>query len=161
MNKSLIVEKIISVLAADFAALQLAVKVAHESATHGESKAENKYDTRGLEAAYLAHGQARRAEEIEAALSVYEAIDLSCLQKPSPIVGISSLVQLADQSGLIRWLWMGAEAGGLSFLVNETPITLVTPKSPLGAALIARQQGDVFELRVADALMEYEILVTY
>ena len=161
MDKSLIVKKIISVLRADLAALQLAVKVAHESATHGESKAENKYDTRGLEAAYLAHGQARRAEDIDAALRVYEKIDPFSLQEPSLVIGISSMVQLEDQSGLTRWLWIGAEAGGLSFSVDGKTFTLVTPKSPLGAALVSRQQGGVFELCVADTLMEYEILAAY
>ncbi len=45
---------------------------AHQSATHCESKAENKYDTLGLEAAYLAHGLSVRAQQLQRAISVSE-----------------------------------------------------------------------------------------
>ena len=158
MNKSLIIEQILSVLRCDLAALQAAVKTAHESATHGESIAENKYDTRGLEAAYLAHGQAKRAEEIEIALRVYESISLQALAHQFHEVGISTLVQLIDQNELTRWLWLGEDAGGLKFSFDNRDITIVTPNSPLGAALMGRKQGGVFELRVADNLVEYEII---
>ena len=34
---------------------------AHAEATHEQNKAENKYDTRAIEASYLAEGQARQA----------------------------------------------------------------------------------------------------
>ena len=158
MNKPLILEQILSVLRSDLAALQAAVKTAHESATHGESVAENKYDTRGLEAAYLAHGQAKRAEQIEVALRVYEAISPQLLQSQCSEVGLSSLVQLIDQDDLKRWLWLGEDAGGLKFSFDNKAITIVTPNSPLGAALMGRKQGDAFELRVADNLMEYEVI---
>ena len=161
MNKVLVLEQILTTLNRDLTALQTAVKVAHESATHGESVAENKYDTRGLEAAYLAHGQAKRAEQIEIALRCYEGISSQTLLHHCSEVGISSLVQLDDQDGLTRWLWLGEDAGGLKFSFDGNEITIVTPKSPLGAALMGRKQGDVFELRVAEKLMEYEILGLY
>ena len=157
MNKALVLEQILAALRCDLSALQAAVKTAHESATHGESVAENKYDTRGLEAAYLAHGQAKRADEIETALRIYEAVSPQALAHPCSEVGISSLVQIEDQAGLVRWLWIGEDAGGLKFIVDNREITIVTPHSPLGAALMGRRQGDAFELRVADNLMEYEI----
>lgn len=161
MNKTLVLEHILAALRCDLTALQTAVKVAHESATHGESVAENKYDTRGLEAAYLAHGQAKRAEEIEIALRCYEGISSQALVHQCSEVGISTLVQLNDQDGLTRWLWLGEDAGGLKFSFDRKEITIVTPKSPLGAVLIGRKLGDAFELRVADNLMEYEIISFY
>jgi len=161
MNKALILEQILNALRRDLATLQTAVKVAHESATHGESVAENKYDTRGLEAAYLAHGQAKRAGEIDATLRVYEAVSPQALADPCSEVGLSCLVQLEDQAGLARWVWMGAEAGGLKFSFENMESTVVTPKSPLGAALMGRQLGDLFELRVGENLMAYEIIALY
>jgi len=48
--------------------------VAHETATHEENIAENKYVTLGLEAAYLATGQARRAEAIRHPTAVRGAV---------------------------------------------------------------------------------------
>jgi len=161
MNKILILKQILAALRHDLSALQEAVKVAHESATHGESVAENKYDTRGLEAAYLAHGQAKRAGEIEASLRAYEAIPPQTLEHQCSEVEFSSLVQLKDQNDLDRWVWMGAEAGGLKFLFDNRENSIVTPKSPLGTALMGRQLGDVFELRVGENLMEYEITALY
>lgn len=59
MNKSLIRQQILERLNDELIAAQSALQSAHEAATHEDSVAENKYDTFGLEAAYLAHGQAR------------------------------------------------------------------------------------------------------
>ena len=51
-----------------------------EEATDEQSKAENKYDTRGLEASYLARGQSRQARETEAALEQFAAL----ARQPAP-----------------------------------------------------------------------------
>ena len=64
MDKLLLQQQVLERLAEDLLEVEEAVRVAHEAATHEENIAENKYDTLGLEAAYLATGQARRAEAI-------------------------------------------------------------------------------------------------
>ena len=61
MDKFLLQQQVLERLAEDLLEVEEAVRVAHEAATHEENIAENKYDTLGLEAAYLATGQARRA----------------------------------------------------------------------------------------------------
>ena len=60
MDKIHLQTLIIDKLQADLRIAKDALRASHEAATHAESKAENKYDTRGLEAAYLADGQRRR-----------------------------------------------------------------------------------------------------
>jgi len=45
---------------------------AHEAATDPGSKAEGKYDTRSLEASYLAAGQARQVDELANAVRLFE-----------------------------------------------------------------------------------------
>ncbi len=50
MNKELILNKIISLLAEDFKILTEAARTAHAAATHEECLPDNKYDTTGLEA---------------------------------------------------------------------------------------------------------------
>jgi tetratricopeptide (TPR) repeat protein len=62
MKKNELIQKIIASLAQSLANLQKGAQASHAEATHESSKAENKYDTRGLEAAYLAGGQARQGE---------------------------------------------------------------------------------------------------
>jgi hypothetical protein len=54
--------------------LEKAARASHAEATHESSKAESKYDTRGLEAAYLAGGQARQVKEILDSIKAYEAL---------------------------------------------------------------------------------------
>ena len=61
MDKSLLQQQVLERLAEDLLQAEQAARAAHETATHEESVAENKYDTLGLEAAYLATGQVRRA----------------------------------------------------------------------------------------------------
>jgi hypothetical protein len=62
MDKFLLQQQVLERLAEDLLQAEQAARAAHDTATHEENIAENKYDTLGLEAAYLATGQARRAE---------------------------------------------------------------------------------------------------
>ena len=76
MNKRAVIRKIVARLTEE---LQVYFRAAHASraeATHEQSKAESKYDTRGLEASYLARGQSRQAAEIEAAITEFEKLDV-------------------------------------------------------------------------------------
>ena len=67
MDKFLLLQQVLERLAEDLLQAEQASRAAHEAATHEENIAENKYDTLGLEAAYLATGQARRADAIRQA----------------------------------------------------------------------------------------------
>lgn len=51
MNKTALQQQIIATLEADREVAKAVLAATHEAATHAESKAESKYDTRGLEAA--------------------------------------------------------------------------------------------------------------
>ena len=53
MDKQSLHQALLMRLRADLELLERAAHTAREAATHEESKAENKYDTRGLEASYL------------------------------------------------------------------------------------------------------------
>ena len=78
MDKLLLQQQVLERLAQDLLQVEQAARVAHETATHEENIAENKYDTLGLEAAYLATGQARRAEAIRQAMTHWRQF------RPSP-----------------------------------------------------------------------------
>ena len=73
MNKPALIRKIIADLNARLALHAKAARTARSEATDEELKAEDKYDTRGLEASYLAHGQSRQALETKAAITAFEA----------------------------------------------------------------------------------------
>ena len=70
MNKKLLQKHILTALETNHQTAISATQQAHDTATHEENIAENKYDTLGLEAAYLAHGQAQRQAQACVALLV-------------------------------------------------------------------------------------------
>src|SRR5260370_29093576 len=85
MKKALLIKQIISSLSESLGVLDKAARASHEEATHESSKAESKYDTRGLEAAYLAGGQARQAKEILDSIKLYEAMTVKDVTPAEPI----------------------------------------------------------------------------
>ena len=74
MQKAQLIQQIVASLSEGLALLEKAARASHAEATHESSKAESKYDTRGLEAAYLAGGQARQAKEILDSMKLYRAL---------------------------------------------------------------------------------------
>src|SRR3989344_7944608 len=76
MDKFLLQKQELERLAEDLVQAEQAMRAAHETATHEEKIAENKYDTLGLEAAYLAAGQAKRVEEIKQSLALCQNLQL-------------------------------------------------------------------------------------
>src|ERR1700733_10434993 len=74
MNKSLLIKQIIAALGESLDLLERAARASHAEATHESSRAESKYDTRGLEASYLAGGQARQAKEIMDSMKLYQSL---------------------------------------------------------------------------------------
>lgn len=155
MNKTHVQTLIIEKLQADLAIAKDALKASHEAATHAESKAENKYDTRGLEAAYLADGQRRRVHEIEQALSSYRNLPVRS-QVDEPIK-LGALVSL-ERDGDCRWVFLGPDAAGLRVAPDGTEVLVISPRSPLGQALLGRGDGDEVEVVVDGRRQHYEVI---
>ena len=112
MNKTAVHLLMLEKLAIDLDVLQRAAQTAYEAATHAENIAENKYDTLGLEASYLATGQARRVEEIRQALKNCRAMPLAPYDAASGIQ-IGVLIQLEADNGSTQWLFLAPDAAGL------------------------------------------------
>src|SRR5258707_303872 len=93
MNKAQLLKRIVASLSESLSVLERAARASHAEATHESSKAESKYDTRGLEAAYLAGGQARQAKEILDSIKVYESLTVKDFRADEPI-DLTALVKL-------------------------------------------------------------------
>lgn len=137
-----------------------AMLLAYETATHEENIAENKYDTLGLEAAYLAQGQARRLAECENDLAAFQNI------APRPFetgeaVAIGALVHIEDEDGNGQYLFLGPAAGGLKIVSGGRDIVVVTPSAPLGKALLNTGAGDTVTLHLAATQKQYEVVAIY
>lgn len=155
MNKTALQQQIIATLEADREVARTVLAATHEAATHAESKAENKYDTRGLEAAYLADGQRRRLHEIETALAAYRNLHPNF--GSDEYVRVGALLCL-EHDGVERWFFLGPDAAGLKLQHEGREILVISPRSPLGHGLLGRRIGDEVELRVNGQSQCYEVL---
>ena len=76
ITKRTILQLVIQELGLELENLAGASRAMHADASDEQNKAEDQYDTRGLETAYLASSQARAATETESALAAYQSITL-------------------------------------------------------------------------------------
>ena len=157
MNKSILRQAVIEQLSLDLDTARRAAQSAYEAATHKENVAENKYDTLGLEASYLATGQARRMEEIRQALALYQQLTLRPYDDRTGI-GMGALITLEAENGNRQWLFLGPEAAGLKLALDERPVTVITPRSPLGRSLLGRHEGDEVQVMAAGVSKVYEVV---
>lgn len=140
MNKRAIIQKIVARLTNELEIYFRAAQFARAEATHESSKAENKYDTRGLEASYLARGQSKQATEIEAAIAEFEKLPIKKFGTDEPI-GLGALVELVH-GGEKSFYFIGPRAGGTEVLHDKKVILVITPQSPLGEKLMGKKSGD-------------------
>jgi hypothetical protein len=139
LNKPALIQKIIEALAAEIEAYSRSARTARDEATNEQSKAENKYDTRGLEASYLARGQSRQAMETAEALQQYQEFQPKEFSAKTPIA-VGALVEL--ESSTDRSLYfIGPCAGGTEVQQEGREIFVITPQSPLGQELCGKLQG--------------------
>jgi len=155
IDKVALIAQIIEELNKRLDSLCQSARSAYDGAIHEESKAEDQYDTRGLEASYLAGAQAKRTMELEDAIGRYTAL------KPRPFgdedpIALSAIVTV-DTGGKEAIYFIGPEAGGMQFNLEGNVITVITPKSPLGKELTGRHLGDEFEFTAGGKKRIYEI----
>ncbi|OZY42756.1 transcription elongation factor GreAB [Pseudomonas fragi] len=156
MNKNAVHLLMLEKLEIDLDVLQRAAQTAYEAATHAENIAENKYDTLGLEASYLATGQARRVEEIRQALKQCRAMALAPYDAASGIQ-IGALIELEAENGSAQWLFLAPDAAGLKLEHGEQTVTVITSRSPLGAALLGKQLDDEVQINVGGAVQVFTL----
>ena len=132
-----------------------AARASHAEATHEQNKAESKYDTRGLEASYLARGQSRQLAETEQAIQQLESLAIVEFGPKSPI-DLSALAEL-EGKGERAFYFVAPRAGGTEVTLDKTEILVITPQSPLGRQLIGKMQGDRLKLEIGGLKSEYRI----
>ena len=140
MNKRALIDKIIRELNSELEVYFRAAQNSRAEATHEQNKAESKYDTRGLEASYLARGQSKQAAELEAAITEFGKLTVRKFAAGEPI-DVGALVEL-EIGGERALYFLGPRAGGTEVVQDKKEILVITPQSPLGAQLLEKKQGD-------------------
>jgi len=156
MNKIKLVEVIISQLQEKVTLHMMAAKAAHAEATHEENIAEDKYDTRGLEASYLAAGQAKQTAETAAALQEFSSLFVKKFTAGDAI-DLSALVEL-DLKKERQFYFIGPSAGGLEVPHEGKTVLVITPQSPLGQQLVGKKKGDRLKIKIAGFTDEYRVV---
>ncbi|MBN2786340.1 MAG: hypothetical protein JXR25_16085 [Pontiellaceae bacterium] len=117
---------------------------AAEGATHAEARAETKWDTCGLEQSYLARGLAQQFEKLSAQVEALRSFVPPDFAGRS--IGIGAVVE-TDMDGYKDLFFLLDCGGGTEVDVDGCCVTVITPESPVGAALLDRKQGDRYSFR--------------
>ena len=145
MDKTKILKAVILELEEELRRKLAAQETAAAGATHVEAKAETKWDTCGLEQSYLARGHAQQFEWL--AKQVEELRAFVCPSFSGALIGPGALVEthMGEEKTLFILLHCG---GGTEVRVESHEVLVITPESPVGAALQGKREGDTYSFRV-------------
>jgi transcription elongation GreA/GreB family factor len=150
VSKTLLKQQLAQAISADLATRERAYRTAREGATDDEAKPENDKDTRALELSYLARGEALRVEETRAALGEVLAMPIRDLCDGEP-AAIGALVTTRDETAgepaKTSLFWIAPHGGGTR--LARDAVRVLTPKSPMGTALVGKRAGDECEVILA------------
>jgi len=154
--KKQILDELISRARIELAGLEASAKSNRDFATDPEFKAESKYDTRGLEASYLASAEAKRVEELKLEIQILEEVDVDQSKKLGEI-SIGALVEL-EHGNQKRKYFLIPTAGGTIVKVEDEAVLVVSVFSPIGDALMGLKSGDDFDVETPKETRNYQIL---
>ena len=157
MDKFLLQQQVLKRLAEDLLQAEQAVRAAHETATHEENIAENKYDTLGLEAAYLATGQVRRAEAIRHALASWRQFRPRSYDVRQGIQ-LGALVCLVDSDDKQQHLFIGPDGGSMKLVSGTQLVQVISSQAPLGRAMLGKRQGDEVSIQAGSIRLQFDVL---
>lgn len=156
MNKVDLVQIIIQQLEDKLQVAHASTQRAIDAATDEETVPEHKYDTLALEASYLAHGQAMRVQESEEELRQYRTLVLRDFVDAR--ISVSAYVELVDENDVEKAFFIGPCSGGLTVEWQGKEVFVLTPKSPLGRALMGKEEGEEVEMKIGDKTTCYEVV---
>ena len=156
MNKRAILQKITAKLVSELEVYFRAAQFSRAEATHESNKAENKYDTRGLDASYLARGQSKQVAELEAAIAEFAKLGVRKFADGDGIA-VGALVEL-EHGGENSFYFLGPRAGGTEVLHDRKEILVITPQSPLGEQLMGKKSGNDLPLKLGGETRPAKIL---
>lgn len=142
MKKESLKKELLEVLNGTLETLLAAHADTREAATHAEAKPENDKDTRALEQSYLARGQAMRIEALKSGIAATGVMSIA----KTEVARSGALLELEDEDGEAVLYFLAPEGGGTKL---KGGVQVVTPASPLGAALMSKREGDDVELKLA------------
>ncbi|MGC6423863.1 MAG: hypothetical protein ACON4O_02615 [Lentimonas sp.] len=144
MNKTRFFDCLIETLREELLHAVNASKDAAEYATNDESRAESQWDTQGLEASYLAAGQAEQAKQWAEAIEELQS-EREDLLKPLDRVALGALFKCYFAESEEIFFFAGV-AGGHTVAVDGMEVTVLNSHSPLASRLLGLKLDESFVL---------------
>lgn len=136
------------------------VRQSQSAVTQGDVKQESKYDTRAIEAGYLAGAQAVRLDELKRDLNNLK--QLFMVQAPSLEQAASgALIRLENSDQTEEMVFLVPCRGGDPIVVDGQTVQIISTLSAMGKEMIGLSKGDSFEIRVGTSDREFIILNIY
>ncbi len=157
MTKKDIHKRFVAKITSELEAITASAKKSFATATSDEHRAEHKYDTFKLEESFLARGQAKRVDELAAALESLQLLPLKKLHATS-LIQLGALVRLRSSEGENRAFLFCAAAGGETIDVQGEEIIIVTARSPLGQAVLGKTVGATFDFKIGPTTHTYAVV---
>jgi hypothetical protein len=140
VEKSTIINLVREAVKAKYDRMLEAARKTAAGVTDPENKAENKYDTRGLEASYLAAGQGEQVEALAEAVMMFQP---AAFPKFASDAAIAAGALVEGQIGGERLFYLLApKAGGITCEFDGCEVTVLTPDAPLRQKLLGLKAGE-------------------
>lgn len=131
-----------------------ALSTARKHASEEELKSDGKYDTRSIEAGYLAGALQVRATELEQELALLGEISF---EFDHDQLSIGSLAEIELNQNK-RHYFISSTSGGSLISIDDCPILVISAFSPIAAAAIGLSVGETFEVEINAQVREYKII---
>jgi len=158
MDKQFLVEQLSERLRQSASVAKKASQAAAEIARDGATPAEKREDARvALEFSGLAKGQTARAARVAAEISTLDVFRPAKLAPKGPI-SLGAIVEVEDGE-MGRTFFLAPVGAGVELTGpgGDGFLSVVTPISPIGKAVIGKRVGDTVEVMVQDEAREWTI----
>lgn len=143
MSKPVLVDQIREQLKEQLNVMQAAAAEARENATGDETRSDGKYDTRAIEAGYLAGAQARQADQLAEAVRLFESFEPPAY-RPGENIGPGALVECEHEGEIVFYL-LAPAAGGLTLPYEGFDCIVLSTDSVIYQELLGATSGQVLE----------------
>ena len=160
MDKEFLLEQLVAELRASARAALGASEVAAAEARDGATPAEKREDARAaLEYGNLATAQSRRARKALAEIDALTSFKPGAWRRGAPIAA-GAVVEVEDSySREGRTFFLAPVGAGITLTGPDGDgiLSVVTPASPVGRAVMGRRTGDVVDVTVDGEVREWAI----
>lgn len=141
LDKEKIKQAVIDLLEGKIKDLELIVDSNHKEVTQGDNKQESKYDTRAIEASYLAGAQKARLVTIRNELALLNQLNVSFTESK---IRVGSFVEVLRNEKEKQLLFFTPSTGGESVTINNSKIYIMSMSNPLTREFVGLEKGDDF-----------------